>query len=185
MICIQFWVGLERIVLLILQNHRTHQSRGGVCQQLSSSSQKLKIFISFMYLLQKVTLINIPSEFVWRTNDRLWVSKVVAGVRGQMSDLILTGGVTGCLVPQSATRGFTGLLCIITSHHGIQPSALCHSLSLSKRNAGDTELPMYSPSSHDWRLVLLLGDIVSKFNVVSRFLIEIGNGVHVLTCWWF
>ena len=134
-----------------------------------------------------MTLINFPSEFVWRTNDRLWAKLLPESEdRCQIwSWLAAAEGVTGWLVPQSATRGFTGLLCIITSHHGIQPSALCHSLSLSKRKAGDTELPMNSPSSHDWRLVLLLGDIVSKFNVVSRFLIEIANGVHVLTCWWF
>ena len=69
---------------------------------------------------------------------------------------MLTGGVSSLVSATSRHQGPSASIIYTEAHN---------SLLLSKSNVGDT-IPL---PPHDWRLDLLLGDIVSEFNVVSRF----------------
>ena len=117
------------------------------------------------------------------------MSQVVAGVRGQMSDLILTGGGRGRHWLVSATtrhQGLPTLLSIITSWH--PELSLGHSLSLSKSNAGDTELTIPPPLMTDarsgsWGILspslMLSHGFKLKSQMASTYLLVVSNQWYI------
>ena len=107
--------------------------------------------------------------------------------RGQMSDLILAGGGRGRHSLVSATsrhQGLATLLSIITSWH----PELSHSLSLSKSNAGDTELTIPPPLMTDawscsWGILspslMLSHGFKLKSQMASTYLLVVSNQWYI------